>query len=451
MPLKAKLILLTLIPVVLVSASISWISIYQAKTLGQREVELFHQNLIQSKEAALKDTVDVAFDAIIHIYNDATIEEDVAKARVKAILNHLTYGSDGYFFAYDKHGTNLVHPAQPDLVGKNLLGLQDENGDRLIEALLYQAQTGGGFHQYLWQKPSTGEVVPKLSYAGWLEKWEWMVGTGLYIEDVSLEVANMRAAVNKNIETTFFSVVVILVVTVAVIIVLTLAINLHEHRLADKHLKELAYKTVMFQEDEKKHLARELHDGINQLLVSSKCHLDLMSHRLEDENLKQHLDKSQRSLVTAINEVRHISHQLRPSALDDIGLEAALTTLLQDFHSHSGIDIDSHFDTQKQKLTSEVATTLYRVAQESLNNIEKHAKAKKVTVILQKMGDMLQLLIRDDGIGFVVNQAVHRQGIGLRNMQERVEFIGGEFELMSELGLGTEITVLLNLDEGVYG
>ncbi len=64
MPLKAKLILLTLIPVVLVSASISWISIYQAKTLGQREVEIFHQNLIQSKEAALKDTVDVAFDAI---------------------------------------------------------------------------------------------------------------------------------------------------------------------------------------------------------------------------------------------------------------------------------------------------------------------------------------------------------------------------------------------------
>lgn len=204
MPLKAKLILLTLIPVVLVSASISWISIYQAKTLGQREVEIFHQNLIQSKEAALKDTVDVAFDAISHIYNDSTIEERVAKARVKAILNRLTYGSDGYFFAYDKHGTNLVHPALPELVGENLLHLEDENGDRLIEALLYQAQSGGGFHQYLWQKPSTGDIVPKLSYAAWLDKWEWMIGTGLYIEDVSQEVANMRAAVNKNIETTFF-------------------------------------------------------------------------------------------------------------------------------------------------------------------------------------------------------------------------------------------------------
>ncbi|MCQ8156395.1 histidine kinase, partial [Vibrio parahaemolyticus] len=81
------------------------------------------------------------------------------------------------------------------------------------------------------------------------------------------------------------------------------------------------------------------------LLVSRKCHLDLMSHRLQDEKLKSHLDKSQLSLVTAINEVRHISHQLRPSALDDIGLEAALTTVLPDFQSHSGSDIDSHFAT----------------------------------------------------------------------------------------------------------
>ena len=83
MPLKAKLILLALIPVLLVSASISWISIYQAKTLGQREVDIFHKSLIKSKEVALKDTVDLAFDAISHIYNDLSIEERVAKARVK--------------------------------------------------------------------------------------------------------------------------------------------------------------------------------------------------------------------------------------------------------------------------------------------------------------------------------------------------------------------------------
>ncbi|MEZ9439307.1 cache domain-containing protein [Vibrio atlanticus] len=446
MPLKVKLILLTLLPLLIVTASISWISLHQTKTLGEKEVEIFRDSLIKSRENALKDTVDLAFDAIEHIYNDPDIQEAQAKREVRTILSKLRYGSDGYFFAYDRHGTNLVHPIQPELIGQNLLQLQDEDGDFLIEALLREAQTGGGFHQYLWQKPSTGEVVSKLSYAAWLERWDWMIGTGLYIEDVHQEVASMQAAINKNIETTFFSIVVILSVTVAVIIVLTLAINMHEHRIADNNLKELAHKTVMFQEDEKKHLARELHDGINQLLVSSRCHLELLGNKLQSEDLKVHLNKSQHSLMRAIEEVRHISHQLRPSSLDDIGLEAALSSLLLDFQAHSSIEVETLFNTQSGKLKSEAATTLYRVVQESLNNIEKHAQATKVTVIAQQIGNVLQLLIQDNGVGFNTYKAMEKRGIGLRNMRERVEFIGGDFELMSEVGFGTEITVLLTLE-----
>ncbi|MGF1713056.1 cache domain-containing protein [Vibrio kagoshimensis] len=450
MPLKAKLILLTLLPLLIVSASISWISLHQAKTLGEKEVEIFRDSLIKSKESALKDSVDLAFDAISHIYNDPNAIEAEAKDEVRSILTKLRYGSDGYFFAYDSEGTNLVHPILPELVGRNLLHIQDNDGDYLIEALLREAKSGGGFHQYLWQKPSTGEVVSKLSYAEWLDKWDWMVGTGLYIEDVSQEVANMQAAINKNIETTFFSIMVILCVTVAVIIVLTLAINMREHKIADNNLKELAHKTVMFQEDEKKHLARELHDGINQLLVSSKCHLELLNHKIQDEELRVYLDKSQHSLMTAIDEVRNISHKLRPSALDDIGLEAALSSLLIDFKAHSGVEVETFFSTQTGKLKSEAATTLYRVVQESLNNIEKHAQAKKVTVVLHQMGNMLQLMIRDDGVGFNAQSVMHKRGIGLRNMRERVEFIGGEFELVAETGFGTEITVLLTLEGLVY-
>ncbi|NOH96871.1 cache domain-containing protein [Vibrio sp. 99-70-13A1] len=450
MPLKAKLILLTLLPLLIVSASISWISLHQAKTLGEKEVEIFRDSLIKSKESALKDSVDLAFDAISHIYNDPNAIEAEAKEEVRSILTKLRYGSDGYFFAYDSQGTNLVHPILPELVGQNLLHIQDNDGDFLIEALLREARSGGGFHQYLWQKPSTDEVVSKLSYAAWLDKWDWMIGTGLYIEDVSQEVANMQAAINKNIETTFFSIMVILCVTVAVIIVLTLAINMREHKIADNNLKELAHKTVMFQEDEKKHLARELHDGINQLLVSSKCHLELLSHKLHDEELRVYLDKSQHSLMTAIDEVRNISHKLRPSALDDIGLEAALSSLLIDFKAHSGVEVETFFSTQTGKLKSEAATTLYRVVQESLNNIEKHAQAKKVTVVLHQMGNMLQLMIRDDGLGFNAQSVMHKRGIGLRNMRERVEFIGGEFELVAETGFGTEITVLLTLEGLVY-
>lgn len=434
----------------MVTASISWISIYQAKSLGKKEIEIFRENLIQARESALKDSIDMAISAIMPIYQNASVDDQRAKEEVKQILDQLSYGNDGYFFVYDRNGVNLVHPILPDLVGQNLIDLQDNNGDYLIETLLFQAQSGGGFHRYLWQKPSTNEVVQKLSYAAWLDKWGWMIGTGLYIEDISSEVLQMQQTVNSNIETTFFSVVSILAVTVAVIIVLTLAINLHEHRLADRNLKELAHKTVMFQEDEKKHLARELHDGINQLLVSSKCHLEILDNKLDhnsmSDTLNQHIEKSQSSLSTAINEVRRISHNLRPSALDDIGLQAALMTLLNDFKSHSKIEVETFFDTKEGKLKSEIATTLYRVTQESLTNIEKHANARKITVILQQMGNMLQLMIRDDGIGFNEADNTVKEGIGLRNMRERVEFIGGEFELSSEPHFGTEITVLLNLD-----
>ena len=106
-------------------------------------------------------------------------------------------------------------------------------------------------------------------------------------------------------------------------------------------------------------------------------------------------------------------------------------------------------DSGAAKLKAEVATTLYRVVQESLNNIEKHAQATKGTVFLKQFGDVLQLMISDNGIGFDVGNAMNSRGIGLRNMRERVEFIGGEFELFSEYGKGTEITVLLKVEETV--
>ncbi len=134
MPLKFKLILLTLLPLLLVTASISWISIHQAKSLGEREVEIFRANLIKARETALKDSVDLALDAIALVYNDPSLSDDDAKAKVKKVLTKLRYGSDGYFFAYDANGINLVHPTQPELIGQDLLKLQDSEGDYLIEA-----------------------------------------------------------------------------------------------------------------------------------------------------------------------------------------------------------------------------------------------------------------------------------------------------------------------------
>lgn len=449
MSLKLKIILMTVIPLVVISYVIGWITINQSQSLGVKEISTFRESMLTTKEQALEDYVHLAIQRIDHLYDDTSKKESERKHQALEILRQLRYGSDGYFFVYDDAGFNLAHPIMPELEGQNLIDLRDSNGNFLIQNLLASAKAGGGFHQYLWHKPSTDEVVPKLSYAIWLPKWEWMVGTGLYIEDIGEQIEGVKQDVQASINHTYVAILVILFSSVLIMVVIALAVNLHEHRIADERLRELAFRNVMLQEDEKKYISRELHDCVNQLLVSAKCHIELLAKELRqsgNEVACQHLKKGETSLANAIKEVRNISRSLRPSALDDIGLNAALELLASDFSASQHIHIDTQLDDFDGTLLPEVTTTLYRVVQESLVNIEKHSQCSNVDIILSKLGERLQLIIRDDGIGFNVSEALKGRGIGLRNMRERIEFIGGDFEISAEKDRGTEVSILLELN-----
>ncbi|WP_413111622.1 cache domain-containing protein [Thaumasiovibrio sp. DFM-14] len=450
MSLKLKLILLALLPLMLVSMTIGWISIHQMSQLGKLEIDTFETSLMETREQALHDYLDLALNSIQHLTERNDIPKVQAQQAVKQVLEDLTYGKDGYFFVYDQYGTNLVHPIQPELVGKNLYDLQDEKGNYLIRSLLDAALDGGGFHRYLWQKPSTGDTVTKLSYARWIPEWHWMIGTGLYIDDIEQQLNHIQKTIDNNIKTTFMTVCALLLVTVLVILCTALAINLHEHRLADDNLKTLAHKTVMFQENEKKHLARELHDGVNQTLVSSKCHFELLEKQLPQLRENSAFTYGLSTLINTITDLRQISHSLRPSTLDDIGLNAALQGLLESFSHHSSATVHYTLPHEAIALNSDISTTLYRVAQESLANIQKHASAHHVELVIEILGQNLQLIIRDDGVGFHLQQALSNDGIGLKNMRERIEFIGGQFEIVTEPGYGTEISVVItypNIEE----
>ncbi len=446
MPLKTKLFLLTILPLCIVFTSVVWISVFQMKQLGENEISLFERKMLESREQALRDSGEIALASISHILADTAIPTHIAQQEVKKILRNLRYNQDGYFFVYDQHGFNLVHPILPELEGQNLLNLNDEHGDSIIGSLLHAAQNGGGFHRYEWQRPSTGEVSPKLSYAFWLERWDWMIGTGIYIEDIATDVANMQRSVQSNVNNTFFSLTSIFVIAVVLIVLVTLVINVREHRLADSNLKELAHKTVMLQEDEKKHLSRELHDGVNQLLVSSICHLDMAidtNDRDKSPQQSTHLDGCRNAILSAIKEVRDISHAMRPSALDDIGFIAAINSLLDGFVSHSSIEVSRILDLEITQPAPEKATMLYRVVQEALTNIDKHANATRVEFLFQQLGQHYQVIVRDNGNGFEQADLKGNDGIGLRNMRERVEFVGGSFEIDSVKGEGTEVSILM--------
>lgn len=449
--LKIKILFLTVVPLLCATAIITYLGLTSAKELAREELKIYENNLINVKKEALKDQVDLAFSAIKSTLDNPYLNEQVAQAKVKTILNNLTYGDEGYFFAYTQDGTNLVHPIQPNFVGQNLWSFEDSSGNLLIQHLLKaSAEDGGGFHRYIWEKPSSMRQEEKLSYVSQIDRWQWMFGTGLYLDDIYAELAKADATINENIRESFFTVLAIIAATIILVILLSLAINLHEHKLADERLKALVKRFVRLQVSERRKFSRDLHDGINQLLVSCKFRIELAKNTLlkthDAKKVEEHLLTAEAVITQSIQEIRQISHNLRPTALDDLGLKTALDTLLDQFQERTQIKVQRFIQFDEHSVSDEAEITLYRLAQESLSNIEKHAKANKVSFQLALINSQIKFECIDNGVGFAQTKQENKHrlhGIGLINMQERIELIGGDYSCRSQLNRGTKITATL--------
>ena len=447
MGLKSKIILLAIAPLIVATAIITYLGLQSARDLAAQELSIYEFNLVNAKKQALKNHVNIAMSAIQPVLENEHLNEQQAQTQVKSILSTLRYEDDGYFFAYDMSGVNLVHPTIPEFVGQNLWNYQDRSGNYLIQGLIRAAQAGGGYHRYIWEKPPLMVQEDKIGYVIAIERWNWMMGTGLYLDDVYAELAKTKAIMNDNIQRSFFSVIVVVVITVILVILLGLAINLHEHKLADSRLKELAQRFMRLQVNERRGFSRELHDGINQLLVSCKFRIELAANKLKrslDSNLvQQELDKSSELIAQTIKEIRQISHNLRPSLLDDLGLDTALKALIDEFQERTEISVLYHFEVTSN-IPDEIEITLYRLTQESLTNIEKHANASQITLNVWQSEHKLVFQCADNGVGFSY-QASSVSGIGLMNMRERLELIGGDFHIESLRGKGTKVQAFLPL------
>ena len=442
--------MLAVLPLLIVTGVVTWIGVKEVKRISDEQITLFEEKLLKSKEKALKEYIDIALSAIAPTLNDKKLNEHSAQGQVKKIIDGLNYGKDGYYFVYDSQGVSLVHPIQRHLVGKNLYPPDDEQGDQTIKELLRIAAVGGGFHQYSWNRPSTNINEKKIAYVVKLPRWDWVLGSGLYLEDIANEVATLRQLVDKNIQKNITAILLILVVTTLLIISLMLFINIQEGRLADRRLRGLAKNFVSLQIKERRHFSRELHDGINQLMVAVKFRMELGISQINKETeATKLLDNLKLGLTTineTIQEVRRISHALRPGLLDEMGLEAALNNLLDQFQERTGISLQRKFSLGATKsLPDDVEITAYRVVQEALTNAERHAQATQFTLRLVQTSAHLKLHLQDNGRGFSAeaNQNHGDTGMGLTNMRERVELLGGEFQIQSTVGLGTYMCVTL--------
>ena len=208
------------------------------------------------------------------------------------------------------------------------------------------------------------------------------------------------------------------------------------HRVARDSLRRL----VEGQEQERRRLARELHDETGQALTSVLLGLKAVEDAQDAVQLRSATGKLRELVVATLQDVRRLAVELRPKALDDFGLVPAVERLVQTFAEATGIEVQLEAQVSSERLPSAVETTLYRTVQEGLTNIARHAGAHRVSVLLMRRDGSVTAVIEDDGHGFAAED-LEGGGMGLDAMRERVALLDGRLAIESTPGGGTTLVV----------
>ena len=205
-----------------------------------------------------------------------------------------------------------------------------------------------------------------------------------------------------------------------------------ERKRAEQELQKMMSSIIEVQEEERKRLSRNLHDGIGQNLYS---HL-ITINRLMSELNHPLLEQMQEEAAQLIEEIREISWELRPSVLDDLGLVPAIRSFLSRYSDHYSIDV--FFDcVLNQRLSISIELTIYRIIQEALTNIRKYAEVTTADVTIREMDDLVRVMVEDKGKGFDLEKQT--LGVGLFSMDERARSVGGELSIYATPGKGTKV------------
>ncbi|HEV3470988.1 MAG TPA: CheR family methyltransferase [Pyrinomonadaceae bacterium] len=216
-----------------------------------------------------------------------------------------------------------------------------------------------------------------------------------------------------------------------------------ERRAAEERIKELVSRIVETQEQERRRISRDLHDILGQQLTALRLNLEAIKEGCVemDASLLVQVEQAQAVAGRLDSEVDFMAWELRPAALDEVGLAAALENFVHEWSEHFRTAADYHSaGLSKRRLAPDLETNLYRIAQEALNNVAKHAGAKRVGVILERRDNHIALIVEDDGRGFDPAEEMEGdRGMGLVNMRERASLAGGQLEIESAPGEGTTV------------
>ncbi|MBK9166054.1 MAG: sensor histidine kinase [Bryobacterales bacterium] len=216
---------------------------------------------------------------------------------------------------------------------------------------------------------------------------------------------------------------------------------------ARQDLRRLSARLVAAQEQERQTLSRELHDQVGQTLTAMKIDITRAEQQLDPSQaaIAERLQRARRGAEETLEIIRRMSMLLRPSMLDDIGLSAALSWYTRQFSENTGIRVNLSDDSTADQFSEAQKTSLYRIVQEALTNVARHAEARAVRIQLRSEDERYRVEIEDDGKGFT--PAAHPKGLGLIGIQERIDEMDGAFDLASIPGGGTRLSITIPVHE----
>jgi signal transduction histidine kinase len=211
-----------------------------------------------------------------------------------------------------------------------------------------------------------------------------------------------------------------------------------------EQLRLLSRQLLSAQEEERKRISRELHDVIAQTLTSINVRLATLKKEstLSTKNLERNIARTQQLVAESVNIVHRFARELRPTVLDDLGLIPALHTFMKNFREETGIRVSLSAFAAVEQVNGDKRTVLYRVAQEALTNIARHAQASRAEVRIERLNGAVCMRIKDNGKGFQTERVLHakrNKRLGLLGMRERVDMVRGKFTIQSAPGKGTTV------------
>ncbi len=361
--------------------------------------------------------VTVSHPAAMAIENALLVADAEAKELelkgFKAVSDRAAYGAaistlDGNLVYVNETFAGMHGYTIEELTGKHITVLHSEHQMKLVEGLISQLVENGSFAgEEVWHKRKDGTVFPTLMTGIVVADRE---GNPLYLAATAIDVAQRKQAEEE----------------------------LEQSR---KQLRDLSAHLQSVREAERTGIAREIHDELGQALTALKMDLSWLGNRLPNEqaSLFEKTKSMSRLIDGTIQSVKRISSELRPGVLDDLGLVAAIEWQAEEFQKRTGIKCEVSTECEDIVLDQERATAIFRIFQEALTNVSRHASATGVKVSLKKKDKEVLLGVRDDGKGITPEQMRSPRAFGLMGMQERARYWGGDVTIAGAPGEGTTV------------